>query len=1054
MSSPPPGDAAVVAGSSHFTTTSSPTLGTPPADQDDAQPASEDEQAPADGATEADKPKKKRKKRKTAAQKTEAKRRAQAAEEQSKITTTTTEEPYRGVWAWLARNKHLKYISLFNGPWLSLSQRDLATYQLVNSNERSRAALRGLLDDPLTARLATLGLDTPPSSLSSLSPPSSSPSSPLALTHPRSKDPPFRFPQEYLDALASGDAIPPPLDPAAFINATEVRKLVDEATDLALRASSGLSAAELEAVNRNPYASGGYDGLGGGMGLGGGANGGMGGQGGRNGLGGGGGRPPPPMSALRQHRFRALAVSKLAAAYRIDEVATAVVVMQAGENLEELAEKVLKQDNENVDAQYARYFSEKIPSRANSPPETDANLDALNAADPSCLAYHRSKGVHLSVFQQDYPAAIKAFSAGLAQAKSAREAAATRLFDSKPSRKKGGKRGTDSTSSPSSFSTSSSRPSSPARTASDDPPPPQLGRTAGDDLERQLVFLRGMAHFHHARQLIEDAVLTFEGVALPPNRRNDEGGAWTLRNLGLSLSNPGRGIYGSHDAATQERFRTALSEPAFLERVHASLNKAIRDLDRFLAHFPTYEAPAGSPLEQVSKMVDEHPPRPSSLEEPLTFLGRRLVHHRALASRTFTRDPRRTSPSSSSSDPSSPSSSSSSDSRHAPRALLTAFHPLLLEAHSTRLLALVLLGSFTAAAQAHTTLVRLSEHLEGYPLFSSPRVGTQAEYAELVERVWETWGSERKVMDVFRTMEEPKRRPSRRRGGPDEADDDPSSSESDGEDEPVQPSAQARYDGASAVPEDEAHLAAAGPANGALCSLAALSDLFSPSFRSAYIARAEAWWTRVGRAEEEARLKAEEEGRRRKQARAEASGGRRAIAPSEGEGAEVRLGSWLEEREKAEDKMRKIDPSYAPLTTAHTELVLAYLHAAVLPPLETAEGDELYEARLRAEKEREKGKGKGRANGKGREDDGEENGWGGEGVGGAGGSGSGSSRPFNPFGTSAFSSSSGGAGGSGSRSSSSSSSAALGDENGDVGRSSSGGSGSGGKGKGKGKGRA
>lgn len=46
------------------------------------------------------------------------------------------------------------------------------------------------------------------------------------------------------------------------------------------------------------------------------------------------------ISGLRQHRFRELAVQKLARAYRIDEVATSVLTMQGASALDDVASKV------------------------------------------------------------------------------------------------------------------------------------------------------------------------------------------------------------------------------------------------------------------------------------------------------------------------------------------------------------------------------------------------------------------------------------------------------------------------------------------------------------------------------------------------------------------------------------------------------------------------------------------------------------------------------------------------------------------------------------------
>lgn len=56
---------------------------------------------------------------------------------------------------------------------------------------------------------------------------------------------------------------------------------------------------------------------------------------------GGGGRNVA-MSAMRVHRLRALAVQKLAAAYRTDEIASSVMIMQGGSVFDDIAERVLR----------------------------------------------------------------------------------------------------------------------------------------------------------------------------------------------------------------------------------------------------------------------------------------------------------------------------------------------------------------------------------------------------------------------------------------------------------------------------------------------------------------------------------------------------------------------------------------------------------------------------------------------------------------------------------------------------------------------------------------
>lgn len=117
---------------------------------------------------------------------------------------------------------------------------------------------------------------------------------------------------------------PPPLDPGVFRCVVGIRHLIDEASELAMRAASGLSTGTM--YNLSPHSSYG------------------------NGIGGGALFDPPgahggrkvTMSSVRAHRLRVLAVQKLAAAYKLDEIASSVMVMKGTSALDDLAERVLK----------------------------------------------------------------------------------------------------------------------------------------------------------------------------------------------------------------------------------------------------------------------------------------------------------------------------------------------------------------------------------------------------------------------------------------------------------------------------------------------------------------------------------------------------------------------------------------------------------------------------------------------------------------------------------------------------------------------------------------
>lgn len=155
-----------------------------------------------------------------------------------------------------------------------------------------------------------------------------------AITHPDDHSPP-ESPHNMISSTiatspTSGKPAPPPIDPGVLRSVTAIRRLIDEATELSVRASSGLSTVELGSIrNASSYNNGSSWATAQSLGL--------------NPLGttNGGGRNVN-MSANRVHRLRALAVQKLAQAYRTDEIASSVMVMQGGSVFDDIAERVLK----------------------------------------------------------------------------------------------------------------------------------------------------------------------------------------------------------------------------------------------------------------------------------------------------------------------------------------------------------------------------------------------------------------------------------------------------------------------------------------------------------------------------------------------------------------------------------------------------------------------------------------------------------------------------------------------------------------------------------------
>jgi hypothetical protein len=200
---------------------------------------------------------------------------------------------------------------------------------------------------------------------------------------------------------------PHPYDPAVLQDALRVRRAVDDATDLAVRAASGLVSA--------PFSSrGGRHALGsrgGGPGEPDSANETFG-FGGGGGGGHGGGGAPARLSRERQFRMRDMAAQKLAAAYRCDEIAASVATMQSASSLDDVAAHVLRRNAQDLDALYVHFFHEKIPSREVARCTPLGVLDRLVLERPNDPAAYRTRAL-TKMFKDDHEGAVEDLTRGL-----------------------------------------------------------------------------------------------------------------------------------------------------------------------------------------------------------------------------------------------------------------------------------------------------------------------------------------------------------------------------------------------------------------------------------------------------------------------------------------------------------------------------------------------------------------------------------------------------------------------------------------------------------------
>jgi hypothetical protein len=206
----------------------------------------------------------------------------------------------------------------------------------------------------------------------------------------------LQLPPEVLESLAHSNYLSPrphPIDPAVFYDLLKIRRHVDEATNLAVRATSGLTSAALNSsLNGNSM-------LGQAAALG-------------MGYGGGGGT----LSRERKHRMRELATSKLAAAYRLDEIAASVATMQSASTLEDVAQLVLQRSPLDADARYVHFFHEKIPSRMMAQCTPLDTLDDIVAERPTDGSALRTRAL-TRIFKDDYQNSAKDLTEALATAR-------------------------------------------------------------------------------------------------------------------------------------------------------------------------------------------------------------------------------------------------------------------------------------------------------------------------------------------------------------------------------------------------------------------------------------------------------------------------------------------------------------------------------------------------------------------------------------------------------------------------------------------------------------
>ncbi|KAI8981315.1 hypothetical protein BD414DRAFT_419704 [Trametes punicea] len=592
----------------------------------------------------------------------------------------------------ISRNKHWRYISSYHGPWLQLPLELLESLLLLNL-------------DPATVHAAETRLPLLPSNTTAIPPPKqrdrgfaslgdhSAPGSPhnaFAALPPPSPFPPPR----------PGRATPPPIDPGVFRSVTHIRRLIDEAAELSVRASSGLSAAALGSMRSGPGMNGNAWATAQSLGL--------------NPLGDNGNGRNVAMSAMRVHRLRALAVQKLAAAYKTDEIASSVMVMQGGSVFDDIAERVLKVDPHDVDARYVHFFHEKIPSRQLAESTSTQVLDELIAENPHRLEFYRTRGI-VHCFRDEYASAAKDFTYAIKEARAMRKARSAHMNGNlgdkqraKGAKKKKGKAGAHKTNGQAPPSGTSPNAGGTDAVIVDGPDGgfvtlhPSVLPDAPEPIEPQCLFLRAAAYLQHAVFLIEDAIFKLEDIRKVPSIDGAEMRLCSVENGkygGVEIGNPD-GPLGKRDGAKLKAYRAVLAEPAFREQITNLVKKSMRDHRQFLSHFDTLEGGPGFADADLAQRAE------------YAFLLAESLR---------------------------PGSQSSPPPFHDAPPMFTTYHPLLVESHFSILICYLMLGDFPGLLPTFSRTATLVDGLEGYPVFLPPRSMAQAEFIEILERLAGGW---------------------------------------------------------------------------------------------------------------------------------------------------------------------------------------------------------------------------------------------------------------------------------------------------------------------------
>lgn len=483
----------------------------------------------------------------------------------------------------------------------------------------------------------------------------------------------LQMPIEILETMASinyNTPRPHPIDPALLYDVIKIRKLVEEATDLAVRAASDLP---------SQGGSGGYGG--------GGSNLGLVGQGPSHG---------PRISRERKYRMMLQACQKLAHAYRIDEIACSVATMQGTSTVDEIGSTVLQRNNNEVDGKYVHFFHQKIPSRQLADHTSIRPLNEIILACPTDPEPYRTRAMIRS-FMLDFGGAISDFSKALDRVPGDRHDAgppppASELSSMQHNGHANGKRPPD------------------VRLRDEDQP---------SSLVPQLLFMRACARLAQACDTVRDT------ITLTDSEFSELPQSPFMKDPVAAASGFGSNLPRSHLLEQ----RPKLSEKEALESRKAVKTQARRALKDFLAFLSYFDYTPLMPPDALADFSEKIGQAASGNKNPRHVqpgkIAPEIVHHvSALFSATPPVDMPPYPPADADEDP---GNTPSSEACTYHPLLTEALHSLLLCHY-------LLQTSKTELIRHAHNVARIARIADAYPVFQASRSAARADFVEVLEK--------------------------------------------------------------------------------------------------------------------------------------------------------------------------------------------------------------------------------------------------------------------------------------------------------------------------------